>query len=463
MKTINKSLRLGRAIMAAAAMTAFGSAFAQDDDLAKLTQLESSVGVGASAVSGDQGDRSIFGQYNGMREDRGYLNLDIDYVKRDDATGTWTRFQGRNLGLDSRDLSATWQKQGDWKFTGDYSELVHREIRTVNTGMLGVGTTTPTIPAGYPLAGAGTDYHFQLKRTALGLSGDKWIDSSLQLQVSFRNEDKDGTRFWGRGYDCSGNTCNSPNTANSLTNQRWAVLMLPEPVDSNTKQVEAKLNFHTDKLFVSGGYYGSFYTNSNGNLTLSGPTQLNSPLGSGSLATLSTNGSPTLQGVLQLPMALQPDNEAHQLYVDGNYRFTPKTTANFKLAYTRATQDESFAGMGLADGTQPRVDLGGQLGPAEHETAARPAERFVGRRRHDVRVRERARMDARRDQAGDVRHVDHQDGVCLRGDGAEPRIADAQDGTDGHGVAFVTAANLPYGSAREQRPANSARSRAHGR
>ena len=69
----------------------------------------------------------------------------------------------------------------------------------------------------------------------------------------------------------------------------------------------------------------------------------------------------SLQNVLELPMALQPDNEAHQFYVDGNYRFTPKTRANFKLAYTRATQNESFAGMGLADGTQPRPDLGGQV------------------------------------------------------------------------------------------------------
>jgi len=34
---------------------------------------------------------------------------------------------------------------------------------------------------------------------------------------------------------------------------------------------------------------------------------------------------------------------------------------NFKLAYTRATQNESFAAMGLADGTQPRADFGGQI------------------------------------------------------------------------------------------------------
>lgn len=350
MKTINKSLGLGRTLIAAAALAAFGTAYAQDDDLAKLTQLESSAGVGASVVSGDQGDRSIFGQYNGMREDRGYLNLDIDVVKRDDATGTWTKFQGRNLGLDSRDLSFTMQKQGDWKFTGDYSELVHREIRTVNTGMIGVGSTTPTVVR-LATPGSGTDQHLELKRTGLGLGGEKWINSALQLQVNFKNEDKDGTRFWARGYECATGVCA---TTQNATNQRWALLFLPEPVNSNTKQIEAKLNYHTDQLFVSGGYYGSFYTNSNGNVQATVTAPLNGSTG------LAVNNIGPL-AVLNLPMALPPDNQAHQLYVDGNYAFTPKTRANFKLAYTRATQDESFAGMGLADGTQPRADLGGQL------------------------------------------------------------------------------------------------------
>lgn len=350
MKVTKKPFCLGRTLIATAVLAAFGTAYAQDDDIARLTQLQSSVGVGVGAVSGDQGDRSIFGQYNGMREDRGYLMLDIDYMKRDDATGTWTIVKGQNLGLDSRELGFTLNKQGDWKFSGDYSELVHREIRTVNTGMLGVGSTTPTVVR-LATPGSGTDQHLELKRTGLGLSGEKWINSALQLQVSFKNEDKDGTRFWARGYECATGVCA---TTQNATNQRWALLFLPEPVDSNTKQIEAKLNYHTDQLFVSGGYYGSFYTNSNGNVKATVTAPLNGSIGQ------SVNNIGPL-AVLNLPMALPPDNEAHQFYVDGNYRFTPKTRMNFKLAYSRATQNESFAAMGLADGTQPRADLGGQI------------------------------------------------------------------------------------------------------
>ena len=112
MKASKKSIGLGRTLIAASVLLAFGTAYAQDDDLARLTQLESSIGVGIGAVSGDQGDRSIFGQFNGMREDRGYLLLDIDYAKRDDATGTWTIVTAHDLGLDSRELGVTVNKQG---------------------------------------------------------------------------------------------------------------------------------------------------------------------------------------------------------------------------------------------------------------------------------------------------------------------------------------------------------------
>ena len=359
MKSSNKSLGLGHKLIVAAALAAFGgTAYAQDDDLARLTQLESSVGVGVGGVTGDEHDRTIFGQYNGLRKESGYLLFDFDFIRRDDKTGTWTNIMGRNLGLDSRELGFSMQKQGDWKLGLDYSELVHREIRTINTGVAGIGSTAVTItrlggssPGG---AGTGSDVDLKVKRQKFGVDLDKWITSAFQVQFSFKNEDKDGTRSWGRGYECATGVCVRTNNA---TNVRWAVLWLPEPVDSNTKQFEAKLNYSTKNLFLTGGYYGSFYTNSNGNLQ----TNVFAPLNGGAGQSQPVNGVGPLPIFNTMPMALAPDNQAHQLYVAGNYAFTPRTRANFKLAYTHATQNESFGGMGLADGTQPRNDLGGVL------------------------------------------------------------------------------------------------------
>src|SRR5450432_3001501 len=77
-----------------------------DDEAADLTKPTSSVSVGAAVISGDSKDRSLFTQYNGLRKDDAYFLLDFDYVKLDEATGTWTIVRGRNLGLETRELSA---------------------------------------------------------------------------------------------------------------------------------------------------------------------------------------------------------------------------------------------------------------------------------------------------------------------------------------------------------------------
>jgi hypothetical protein len=100
---------------------------------------------------------------------------------------------------------------------------------------------------------------------------EKWIFPSLKFEATFKNEDKEGTRLWGRGYDCAAYVC-GPSTTTALNQANFlknAILMIPEPIDSTIKQFEAKLAFHDEKLNLTAGYYGSFYTNSNGNISYS--------------------------------------------------------------------------------------------------------------------------------------------------------------------------------------------------
>ena len=395
MTTYNKFSVFGRGAVALAALVLAGAAYADDADIAKLTKPESAIGVGAAAVSGDPKDRAIWGQYNGMREQDGYFLLDLDFIKRDAATGAWTNIMGRNLGLDTRELGFATGRQGDWKVGLDYSELVHREIRTINTGEVGAGTTTPQVNrlqngAGFGTPGTGSDLNLEMKRQKVGVDLDKWINPALQVQFNFKNEDKDGARFWGRGYECPGNLTSTPpsppyvcgltQSSSTLTvpgSQKWATLMLPEPVNSNTKQIEAKINYLGKQLALTGGYYGSFFTNYNGNLQATVPNQLNNSFNStGLYATLTpaVAGGMSLQNVLQTPMALPPDNQAHQLYVTGNYAFTPTTRSNFKLAYTHATQDEDFGGAGLSGAPAGVTNLGGKVDTtlAQFGMTARP-------------------------------------------------------------------------------------------
>ncbi len=377
MKDTRSALR-GRLLTVAIA-TACVPAYAQEADVASLTKPDSSAAVGLGISSGDERDRAFFGQYSGLREGRSHLLLDLDYTKRDDATGTWSIVRGRNLGLESRDAGITLQRQGDWRFSADYSEIVRRDPRTANTSEQGIGTTTPTISL-LPAPGTGSDVEFKTTRKGIGLSGDKWISRNLQVEVSFRNEDKDGARRWGRGFTCPSGAAPAPAVCPTLgagVNQ-YALLMVAEPIDWNTKQIDAKLNYSTDKLLLSAGYYGSFFTNANGSLspTISGTTLVN-PTGPNGTPTAYTPAS-QLINILQLPMALPPDNQAHQLYLSGNYALTQKVHSTFKLAYTHATQDEDFVGMGLGGAPAARANLGGVLNTklAQFGVTARPLPKF---------------------------------------------------------------------------------------
>lgn len=353
MNTSKQHFGFSQKVMVLAILAAFGPVHA-DDDMAEFIKPESSISAGVGAVSGDSKDRALFGQYNGLRKHDYYGLFDLDYVRRNDDTGIWTTLQGRNLGLETREVRFGQQKQGDWRYSAEYSELIRINPNTINTGMVGAGTATPTVIA-VPTPGSGQDLDLQLKRKAASLGFDKWITSNLQFEASFRNEDKDGARLFGRGLNCSSTAgATIPCSANS-----GALLLLPEPINSTTRQIESRLNFSGDKFLVSAGYYGSFYDNANGSLRPTVSGNLFNPNGT----TINTAVNPGAQvaNYMQQAIALPPDNQAHQFSLTGNYAFTPLTRATFKYAYTHATQNEDFASMGLTGGPAGVANLGGRL------------------------------------------------------------------------------------------------------
>jgi MtrB/PioB family decaheme-associated outer membrane protein len=94
---------------------------------------------------------------------------------------------------------------------------------------------------------------------------------------------------------------------------------------------------------------------------------------------LNTGAAPgsTLAGYLQQPVALSPDNRAHQLYVSGSYAFTPTTHSTFKYSHTHATQNEDFARMGLTGAPAGVSNLGGVVDSnlAQLGVTARPMDK----------------------------------------------------------------------------------------
>jgi MtrB/PioB family decaheme-associated outer membrane protein len=305
--------KLGSTAVAAALAAACSPALAQDEDLAALTRPESFVSIGAGYWTKD---RPRWGAYDGMNEEGGYGLLDARFANREDTTGTWFVLDIRNLALETRELRADWQRQGDIGAFIEYSRIPRENPLTFFTAVQGIGTSFQRVPivANPPLS----EVHLGTVRDRTGVGFFKNLGSGLGFGVHLQNEDKTGARNWGRGVQ-----------------PEFAV----EPIDSNTRQLEAALSYNSQTLQLRGGYYGSWYTNS---VNL--------------VDTARADGS-------QAAFLSQPlDNQAHQFFLDGGYSFSPVTRASFKLAYTRATQDEAIpVGAGVATFAGAPTHLDGRI------------------------------------------------------------------------------------------------------
>jgi len=294
MNTMQKTFKL--TALAAALMTVFGAALADDAEVAELIKPDSSVSVGVGNWSNDRHQQGI---YDGMRDKGAYGLLDADINKRDDATGTWLKLKASNLGLDDREIKGEYLRQGDIGVSLEYNRISRDNPNTFTTRLQGIGTTNLT-PSTAALASPLREVKLGTDRDQVNVGFFKNLMPGLDFNLSFKNEDKKGTRQWGRGQQ-----------------PEFAV----EPIDSTIRQLEGTLSYSTKALQLSGGYYGSWYDNKNSLVTIR------------NAGLAATNANTTY---LSLPL----DNQAHQFFLNGGYAFTPSTRGTFKVAYTHATQND---------------------------------------------------------------------------------------------------------------------------
>jgi MtrB/PioB family decaheme-associated outer membrane protein len=282
---------------------------ADDAAIAALTEPDSEIEFGLGYITEDN---FHYGQYRGLGEEGAYGLLNVDFVQRDDSTGTWLTIDGRNLGLDSRSVEFEHERQGNWGYFLDYAELPRANPFMHETGLEGIGSADLTIN-GVPLR----DTQLELERQRFTIGGRKWFGDGFSAELTARDESKDGARQFGRGTG-------------------GAMEFLADPIDQHIRQMEARLNYAGQKLQLSGGYYGTDFDNNSTALDITG--------GNSSLSSYT-------------PIALPPDNQSQQVFVEGNYRFTPTFTSNFKGAYSEITQDDTFI-LASAPGN---TNLGGKI------------------------------------------------------------------------------------------------------
>jgi MtrB/PioB family decaheme-associated outer membrane protein len=242
--------------------------------------------VGVGWVSDDN---LRFGQYNGLIDEGAYLLLDADINRRNDATGTWLRLRGRNLGLDHREIRFENERQGDWGYFIDFSQTPRYSPYIVNTTLSGIETGTQ-LEGGTPAR----DVRLSTRRDALGVGFNKKFAGAWDAGLRFQHEEKTGTRLYGH----------------------HSVRFLVDPIDYQTDQIDATAGYNGERLQLIAGYYGTNFQNG--------------------IPSVATNG-PGLT-----PIALPPGNQSHQAYLTGGYGFTPTTRATFKVAFGQITQDQQF-------------------------------------------------------------------------------------------------------------------------
>src|SRR5207344_2656058 len=120
-----RELKTGLTALSAALAAVFGPAWAQEDEAVKeLTKPQSGVSTGIGYWNND---RPRLGTYDGMNQKGPYFLLDALINQRDDASGTWFTFDGRNLGLSTRSLRADWLHQGDFGVFVEYDSIPRDE------------------------------------------------------------------------------------------------------------------------------------------------------------------------------------------------------------------------------------------------------------------------------------------------------------------------------------------------
>jgi len=302
MKNTQKQFRVS--VMTLALSACFGGvAWADETNVDEFIKPDSEVSVGVGVWSKD---RKQQGSYDGMRDnDNPNLLLDADIAKRNDATGTWLLLEARNLGLDNRELRGEWLRQGDIGVSIEYNRLTRDLPQLFSTPLQGAGTVNQTVATAASAAALAAiprqDLTLGTKREQTNFGFYKSLLPGLDLNVSFKNEDKTGQRPWSPGH---------------------SVHFVTEPINSTTRQLEVALSYSTKQFQLHGGYNGSWYENKN-------------PLMVVNYAGAASATNPTY-------LSFPGDNEAHQWFLNGGYNFTPTTRATFKLEQSRATQNDSL-------------------------------------------------------------------------------------------------------------------------
>lgn len=270
---------------------------------------QAEVSVGATQVSDDA---ARFGNGTGYDEEGTYANVDGE--GRYDGDGVQMRWYAEDLGLDSRVLSVEGGKQGTFDLALTYSELPYRLFDSTSTIFTQSGTDL-LLPSGWipgPVTSAFTELDSSLYRQNIGTDrqilefGGRFIPTqNLKLFADYRRQERDGV---------------AAKSASFYTVASY----LPRPIDDYTDEFDAGVAYAAGNFNIALAYHGSYYRNELDSLTWDNPYT-------------------AFPGADRGQMALEPDNDFHQVSVSGGYfADSMNTTIVFSAAFGEGEQNQSL-------------------------------------------------------------------------------------------------------------------------
>jgi MtrB/PioB family decaheme-associated outer membrane protein len=350
--TLKFEPRLVRTVLAvsiaAIGMLAQPLAWAEDEeevvDVQRLIRPDSEVELGVGYVSKDS---YKFGDYRGLQREGAHLIGNVDLNRRSDDHATYLQLKARNLGLDSRSLKVEGGEVDNYSLRLEYDRIQKLYSDSYQTPFTNPGSTSLQLPVGFDrkaVTGTMTTLDDSMRpfkvdstRDSVTLGVGKRLPAGWDADLRIKREKRDGNRFIG---GVIGNSGGNPRAA-----------ILPEPINYTTDEIEALLNYTSKKLQLQFGYYGSFFDNTNTNLTWKNPF-----LGVGGWL----GGGTYDEGQI----GLAPSNEMHQISASGGYSYTKDTRVSGSLSVGRMTQNDAFLKYSvnpLLDQPLPRSSLDGRI------------------------------------------------------------------------------------------------------
>lgn len=289
--------------------------------------------VGAGVGYNDSDDIRSANAFAAENEFAGKVDADVNYISK---SGYRASVEAQDLGMENGRLEVNTGKVAQYNLNLNYRQIATYKTDSAMTPYQGVGGGDLTLPSNWQTAGSSqemsqlyaslTPQELSLKRKRAGLGLSYQGEELWSAYIKYQREDKTGLK----------------SASGSFFNQS---MMLAEPVDHTTDNLEAGIKLKGDNWFTALNYSGSSFKNQYSQLTFDNAF------------------NPTFGAQTRGTMALDPDNEAHTVSLLGQYHLG-KTVMSGRVHYGQMTQDQALVTSGYGyqlptESLDAQVDMSG--------------------------------------------------------------------------------------------------------